>query len=140
MFTGLSDLFHLGADGRLHFTDVHSDLYHLTQKGSPEFCIEAQFEDQSSEEDSGKDYNYSEEEEEEEKDYDYDSYDKTNPDYANSQYSESCQKGSKDSSIEIHYCGEDLDSLFVDIRLSQVEIFRCIAKPFIKIYFITRYD
>ena len=98
---------------------MHSDLYHLAEKGSPEFCIEAQFEDQSSE---GGDYSYdySEEEEEEEGTYDYDSYAETNPEYANSQYSESCQKGSKDSSIEIHYCAEDLDSFFLDIRLSHV--------------------
>ena len=118
----MSDLFHLGADGRLHFTDVHSDLYHLTEKGSPEFCIEAQFEDQSSEEGSGgdTDYNY----DYEEGSHDSYSYDETNPDYASSQYSESCQKGSKDSSIEIHYCAQDLESFFLDIRLSHVEILR----------------
>ena len=118
LITGLPDLFHLGADGRLHFTDVHSDLYHLTEKGSPEFCIEAQFEDTSSEEGSGGDYSYdySEEGEGSHDSYDYDSYDETNPEYANSQYSEPCQTVSKDSSVEIHYCAEDLDSFFLDIR------------------------
>ena len=115
LITGLQDLFHLGADGRLHNTDVHSDLYHLAEKGSPEFCIEAQFEDQSSED--YDDYEYSGVEEGSD---DYYSDDETNPEYANSQYSESCQKGSKDSSIEIHYCAEDLDSFFLDIRLSHV--------------------
>jgi hypothetical protein len=120
LITGLPDLFHLGADGRLHFTDVHSDLYHLTEKGSPEFCIESQFVDQSSEEGSGGDYDDYEYSGVEEGTYDYDSYDETNPEYANSQYSESCQKGSKDSSIEIHYCAEDLESFFLDIRLSHV--------------------
>jgi hypothetical protein len=88
----------------------------MTEKGSQEFCIESQFEDQSSEEGSGGDYD----------DYEYsgveegshDSYpnDETNPEYANSKYIESCQKGSKDSSIEIHYCAENLDSFFLDIR------------------------
>ena len=94
---------------------MHSDLYHLTEKGSPEFCIEAQFEDQSSED--YDDYEYSGVEEGSD---DYYSDAETNPEYANSQYSESCQKGSKDSSIEIHYCAEDLDSFFLDIRLSHV--------------------
>lgn len=120
LITGLPDLFHLGADGRLHFTDVHSDLKHLSKKGSPEFCIEAQFVDQSSEEGSGEDYDYNYSGVEEGSHDHYDSYDETNPEYANSQYSESCQKGSKDSSIEIHYCAEDLNTFFLDIRLSRV--------------------
>ena len=39
--TGIFDLFHIGPDGLLYFTDLHNNIHHLDQKGSPEFCVES---------------------------------------------------------------------------------------------------
>ena len=80
------DIFHLGPDGLLHFTGTHSNLQHQNQKGSSEFCIEAEIEEDYEDSD---DFNYSESG----SDYHYDSGSGTD----DSEHLETCQNGYKES-------------------------------------------
>ena len=79
----MSDFFHIGPDGLLHFTDVHSD------PKTSEFCIEAHCM-----EDDNNDYNSG---------YNYEEY--------SGNYSEdvdTCKRSFKETSIEIFYCAKEV--------------------------------